>query len=230
MVTRRLALLGLAPIAAATVAAILVPSHRVKAVAQAVLDPVPDRPAADSSPLASAEPWAAKLIAAAEAQVGVTLTYDPSYVKIAYPGGDVPRQRGVCTDVIVRAYRDAFGLDLQALVHRDMRQAFAAYPAKWGLKRPDPNIDHRRVPNLQRFFTRQGAALAVSEAPTDYLPGDIVTHRLPGNLDHIALVTARANSDRTRPLLAHNIGAGTRLEDILFAYTLTGHYRFPPAT
>lgn len=228
MLTRRIALAGLAATTAGLTLA-LVPTHRLKAVAQLALDPHPVRPAPDPSPFAPAEPWAAKLIAAAEAQVGVTLRYDPSYAKLAYPGGDVPRERGVCTDVVIRAYRDAFGLDLQELVHRDMRQAFAAYPAKWGLKRPDPNIDHRRVPNLQRFFARQGAALSSSDSALDYRPGDIVTQLLPGNLDHIALITARANADRSRPLLVHNIGAGARVEDILFTYAITGHYRFKPA-
>lgn len=224
---RRLILLG--ALAGCGGAAFAVPSHRLKVVAQAVLAPVPRRPTADARPFAVAEPWALKLIRAAEAQIGVTLSYDPSYTRIAYPGGDVPREKGVCTDVIVSAYRDGLGVDLQELVHRDMRQAFASYPRIWGLKRPDPNIDHRRVPNLRTFFARGGHGLQVSDDPRDYRPGDVVTQKLPGNLDHIVLVSDRANDDGTRPLAVHNIGAGARLEDVLFTYAITGHFRFKPA-
>ncbi|UDF31617.1 UNVERIFIED_ORG: DUF1287 domain-containing protein [Roseateles sp. XES5] len=169
---------------------------------------------------------AQRLVAAARRQVGVTLTYDPAYSRLDYPGGDVPRERGVCTDVIVRAYRDGLAVDLQVLVHEDMRRAFSAYPALWGLKRTDRNIDHRRVPNLQTFFKRAGAALAVSEDGADYRPGDIVSQMLPGNLPHIGIATDERSADGARPLLVHNIGAGARLEDVLFAYPITGHYRF----
>jgi len=167
-----------------------------------------------------------KLVTAVRGQVGVTLIYDPAYSRLGYPGGDVPRERGVCTDVIVRAYRDALDLDLQVLVHEDMRRAFSAYPPLWGLKKTDRNIDHRRVPNLQAFFKRAGAALPVSENAADYRPGDIVSQMLPGNLPHIGIVVDERTADGVRPLVVHNIGAGARLEDVLFAYPVTGHYRY----
>jgi uncharacterized protein len=180
---------------------------------------------ASAAPL-PAEPWAEKLIIAAQGQIGVTLLYDPSYTKIPYPGGDVPRFRGVCTDVIVRAYRDALNVDLQKLVHEDMRRAFSAYPTRWGMKRPDSNIDHRRVPNLQVFLKRRDTELAVSDKGLDYQPGDIVTQMLPGNKPHILLVANLLNGDGSRPLMIHNIGWGARMEDVLFEYKVTGHYRF----
>ena len=175
------------------------------------------------------EPWAANLIAAAESQIGVTIIYDPAYASLKFPNGDIPRERGVCTDVIVRAYRDAFGFDLQQAVNADMKQHFRAYPKIWGLKSPDRNIDHRRVPNLQTFFRRKGAAMPVSDRPSDYLPGDIVSQMLPGNVPHIALVTQQMSADGERPLLVHNIGTGTRREDLLFAFKITGRYRFRPS-
>lgn len=166
-----------------------------------------------------------KILQNAYDQVGTTLHYDPSYQAIRFPGGDVPLDRGVCTDVIVRAYRSV-GIDLQLLVNQDMRQAFRAYPRLWGLSRPDPNIDHRRVQNLAAFFTRHGEVLPMSTDARDYAPGDIVTWRLPGGQPHIGLVT---DQDRDgRPLIAHNIGWGAKIEDILFAYQITGHYRFLP--
>ncbi|CTQ52232.1 hypothetical protein LP7551_00749 [Roseibium album] len=175
------------------------------------------------------EPWAEKLIAAAESQIGITTIYDPAYVGLSFPGGDIPRQRGVCTDVVIRAYRDALDYDLQAEVNKDMRAHFSAYPKIWGLKRTDRNIDHRRVPNLRTFFKRQGSALPVSDQVGDYLSGDIVSQMLPGNLPHMAIVTHRLSPDGKRPMLVHNIGAGTRLEDRLFAFEITGHYRFRPS-
>lgn len=167
------------------------------------------------------------LVAAAREQIGVTLHYDPAYVKLAYPRGDVPIERGVCTDVVVRAFRRV-GYDLQELVHRDMKQAWSAYPhpANWKLKRPDTNIDHRRVPNLATFFSRHGQALNVSKNANDYLPGDIVTWQVPPGLPHIGLV-ADVRTAAGVPLVIHNIGMGTRMEDRLFAYPITGHYRFP---
>ncbi len=177
-------------------------------------------------PPARAEGWAERLVAAAETQIGQTLRYDGSYAKIAYPGGDVPLEYGVCTDVVVRAYRAGLGFDLQKLVHEDMRRNFAAYPARWGLKKPDPNIDHRRVPNLQTFFKRRGAELTVSPDSGDYLAGDLVTMMLPGNLPHIAIVSGDRIEGGSRPLLIHNIGAGTQKEDVLFSYDVTGHFRF----
>ena len=178
--------------------------------------------------LVEPEPWAEKLIAAAEDQIGVTLVYDPAYVGLEFPNGDLPRERGVCTDVVVRAYRDAFEFDLQKEVNQDMKQHFRAYPKIWGLKRPDRNIDHRRVPNLQTFFKRRGAALPVSRNASHYLPGDVISQMLPRNLPHIAIVTHYRSRDGERPLVIHNIGAGTRLEDRLFDFPITGHYRFEP--
>lgn len=164
------------------------------------------------------------LIAAARAQVGVTVVYDPAYVTLDFPGGDIDRSRGVCTDVIIRAMRDAWGVDLQALVNADMKAHFAAYPALWGLKTTDRNIDHRRVPNLQVFFTRKGAALPVSSDPTDYQPGDVVTWLLPGGLAHIGVVSDRMGASGALMVL-HNIGRGAQEEDRLFEFEITGHYR-----
>ena len=170
--------------------------------------------------------WDATLVAAAKRQVGVTTVYDPAYVVLPYPGGDISRERGVCTDVVVRAYRDAFDLDLQRLVHEDMLREFSAYPARWGLSAPNANIDHRRVPNLRTFFLRQGAALPISADPAAHRDGDLVTVKLPGNLDHIMIVSGR--SDSGEPLAVHNIGRGAQLEPVLFLFPHTGRYRFPP--
>ena len=152
--------------------------------------------------------------------------YDGAYRRIPYPMGDVPGDRGVCTDLVIRAYRAA-EIDLQQRVHEDMKAHFAAYPKQWGLSRPDPNIDHRRVPNLQRFFERAGAKLAVSRRPEDYAAGDLVTWMLPGNLPHIGIVSDRRVDGSARPRILHNIGAGPVEDDILFVYTITGHYRYP---
>ena len=176
--------------------------------------------------ITAVEPWADRLVRAAESQIGVTLAYDAAYRKIAYPGGDVPREIGVCTDVIVRAYRDGLSIDLQKLVHEDMQKAFSAYPKLWGLTAPDRNIDHRRVPNLRTFFQRRGAAVAISKSGEDYKPGDIVSQVLPDGRPHIGIVSNRMNDAGTVPLLIHNIGRGTRAEDILFVLDITGHYRF----
>ena len=163
------------------------------------------------------------LVQSAYAQVGKTVKYDPAYERIAFPGGDVPLERGVCTDVIVRAYR-GIGVDLQALVNRDMRAAFGAYPKLWGLSRPDPNIDHRRVQNLAVYFKRHGKELPVSKEARDYKPGDIVTWRLPDGRPHIGLVSDRQSGGR--PLIVHNIGEGAQVEDALFEFTISGHYRY----
>lgn len=172
--------------------------------------------------------WAAvdggRLVEAARTQVGVTLGYDPAYRRIAYPGGDVPLATGVCTDVVIRALR-AQGLDLQQRVHEDMRRHFSAYPRHWGLRRPDPNIDHRRVPNLMTWFDRQGLSLKVGQAAADYQPGDIVTWDLGRGLQHIGIISDRRSREGT-PLALHNIGQGTREEDILFRWPILGHYRF----
>ena len=154
---------------------------------------------------AGSEP--SRLTAAARDQVGVTVTYDPAYVGLEFPGGDLPRDRGVCTDVVIRALRDGWGIDLQLAVNRDMTADFRAYPALWGLTGTDRNIDHRRVPNLQALFARIGAELPLSDDPTPYLPGDIVTWTLPGNLAHIGIVSDRRVADGA-PLILHNIGEG----------------------
>jgi uncharacterized protein YijF (DUF1287 family) len=164
------------------------------------------------------------IVAAARKQIGVTVGYDPAYRRLAYPNGDVPRTSGVCTDVIIRALRDARKVDLQKLVHEDMKGSFAKYPQNWGLKKPDANIDHRRVPNLQCYFKRKGWSLKATKKASDYEPGDIVTVKVGGRLPHIMIVSDRKASDGT-PLVIHNIGSGTKEEDVLFAYPLTGHYR-----
>lgn len=168
---------------------------------------------------------ATQLIAAARRQVGVTLLYDPAYSRLTFPSGDVPRVKGVCTDVVVRAYRDAFAIDLQQLVNADMKAAFTAYPKRWGLRRPDANIDHRRVGNLQIFLARKGAKLSLSDRATDWQPGDIFTSLVGGTLPHIGIVSDR-RSLLGRPLIIHNIGAGAREEDALFDHKLTGRYRW----
>jgi uncharacterized protein len=165
------------------------------------------------------------VIAAARAQVGVTTIYDPAYVALDFPGGDVASDRGVCTDVIVRALRDGWHVDLQLAVNRDMKAEFAAYPTTWGLTRTDRNIDHRRVGNLVALFTRMGAALPLQDEPTAFLPGDLVTWELPGNLPHIGIVSDRRTDDGMRPLILHNIGRGAQEEDLLFTYPITGHFR-----
>ncbi|EOB4260385.1 DUF1287 domain-containing protein, partial [Vibrio vulnificus] len=155
--------------------------------------------------------------------------YDGSYIKIAYPNGDVPPSLGVCTDVIIRSYRK-LGVDLQVLVHEDMRDNFSLYPSNriWGLSKPDRNIDHRRVPNLQIFFKRHGQSLTISDEGLDYKAGDIVTWMLPGNLPHIGIVTNDLSQDGKRPLIVHNIGSGPVLEDMLFDFQITGHFRYEP--
>ena len=175
--------------------------------------------------LASAQPALPKMIEGAKRQVGVTRSYDPNYRRIAYPNGDVPRETGVCTDVVIRAYRHA-GADLQVLVHEDMKSAFSTYPKNWGLRRPDTNIDHRRVPNLATFFRRKGTALAVTQVGAHYRPGDIVTWRLSSGVPHIGVVSDVPVRGTDRHLVVHNIGAGAQIEDVLFDYTLTGHYRY----
>jgi uncharacterized protein YijF (DUF1287 family) len=163
---------------------------------------------------------------AARKQIGVTVQYDPAYTVVTYPGGDVPVERGVCTDVVIRAMRGV-GIDLQREVHDDMKRAFSAYPQMWGLRRPDPNIDHRRVPNLMRLFERRGKKLPVSDQAIDYRAGDFVTCLVPPNLPHIMIVSDHASAaEPARPLVIHNIGAGAREEDRLFEFKLTGHYRW----
>ena len=165
------------------------------------------------------------LIAAARRQVGVTLAYDPAYTALDYPGGDVPRRKGVCTDVLIRAYRDAFGLDLQVEVHRDMAANFRAYPKRWSLKRPDRNIDHRRVPNLETFWTRQTARLPIPARAEDWQPGDLFTTLIDGRLPHTGIVSDRL-AGNGNPLVIHNIGSGAREEDMLLAWRPTGRFRW----
>lgn len=166
---------------------------------------------------------ARRLAIAAEAQVGKTVNYDPAYVDLAYPGGDVPIDRGVCSDVVVRAFR-AMHVDLQVKVHEDMAANFDAYPKKWGLRAPDSNIDHRRVPNLRTYFKRRGWSASITQRALDYRPGDIVTWDLSG-LSHIGIVSTMPAPDGSRYCVVHNVGAGTRIEDVLFANPITGHYR-----
>jgi len=169
------------------------------------------------------------LVDAALERLNHKVTYDGSYRKIAYPGGDVPNHIGVCTDVIVRSYRK-LGIDLQQRVHQDMQSSFHQYPNLdiWNLAGPDTNIDHRRVLNLKVFFQRHGAALPISSDSNDYLPGDMVTWDIRPGMPHIGIVTHKVSEDRTRPLIVHNIGKGPKLEDILFKMRITGHYRYQP--
>lgn len=164
------------------------------------------------------------LVDAAHWQIGKTLEYDPAYVGLSYPNGDIPIEKGVCTDVVIRALRRGMGLDLQELVHVDMKRNFSQYPKIWGLSRADKNIDHRRVPNLRVYFKRQGWSLAVTAKAPDYKPGDIVTCTVTGNRPHVMLVSDYVN-DSGVPLVIHNIGGGASLDDDLFTFPLTGHYR-----
>jgi uncharacterized protein YijF (DUF1287 family) len=173
---------------------------------------------------AQAQEKPASIAVSARGQIGKTVRYDPAYRSLAYPNGDVPIEAGVCTDVVVRALRDSLKMDLQKLVHEDMKRNFRGYPQNWGLKGPDKNIDHRRVPNLQTYFKRKGWSLAVSKKPGDYQAGDLVTCIVPPNLPHIMVVSER-KSAKGAPLVIHNIGGGTREEDRLFEFELTGHYR-----
>lgn len=154
-----------------------------------------------------------------------SVRYDGSYKAISYPNGDVPGDTGVCTDVVIRSYR-VLGIDLQKRVHEEMKAHFSAFPNQWGLKRTDANIDHRRVPNLQVFFSRKGKSLKVTHSPKDYQSGDIVTWLLDNNLPHIGIVVDQRSADGKRPLIVHNIGTGPKLEDRLFAFQITGHYRY----
>lgn len=171
--------------------------------------------------------WPQKLLTAARKQIGLTLGYDPSYATLDYPGGDVPRSSGVCTDVIIRAYRDAFQIDLQELVHEDMTASFASYPKIWRLTKPDRNIDHRRVPNLERWFERQSYERAMPGRREDWQAGDLVTMRLDGKLPHIAIFSGYSRTSG-KALYIHNIGAGTREEEIRTDYDHPKRFRFTP--
>jgi hypothetical protein len=168
-----------------------------------------------------------RLVAAAIERTHHAVRYVPAYVKIPYPGGDVPDGTGVCSDEVIRAYR-AVGVDLQKEVHEDMSQNFSLYPRKWKWRtlRPDTNIDHRRVPNLMVFFSRKGEVLDSSRRAEDYGPGDLVTWDLGGNVPHIGVVVDQKSAASGRYMLVHNIGQGPRMEDVLFNWKITGHYRY----
>lgn len=175
---------------------------------------------------ASAQPsFYAQLADSAEVLTKQTVQYDPSYFQLAYPNGDVPAGKGVCTDVVIRAYRK-LGIDLQREVHEDMRSNFGKYPKNWGLKQPDKNIDHRRVPNLMTFFARHGTVKDLLQDPKTFQPGDIVCWNLGGGITHIGIVSSQKSRDGQRHLMVHNIGAGQVLEDCLFSYRIIGHYRY----
>jgi uncharacterized protein YijF (DUF1287 family) len=167
-----------------------------------------------------------RLVIAATERTKHTVRYDPAYMHIPYPGGDVPADTGVCTDEVIRSYR-TLGIDLQKEVHQDMLQNFSAYPRKWrwGLGKPDSNIDHRRVPNLMVFFQRKGETLPTTTRPEDYSPGDLVTYDLGGNVPHIGIVVDRKGAGG-RYMIMHNIGEGPAIEDLLFQWKITGHYRY----
>lgn len=166
-----------------------------------------------------------KLSDAAVSLTHQKVVYNPAYVVIPYPHGDVPVNTGVCTDVIIRTYR-LVGIDLQQEVHEDMIRNFDVYPKIWGLRKPDKNIDHRRVLNLMKFFERHGTVLKISTKPEDYHVGDIVAWNLPGNLPHIGVLVHKKSDDSKRYLIVHNIGNGQELSDCLFQYPITGHYRY----
>ena len=178
--------------------------------------------------LANGEPAPEKhsirIAIAARQQIGVTTSYDPAYVSLKYPNGDIPKERGVCTDVVIRALR-GLDFDLQKLVHEDMKKNFSKYPTTWKLKRPDKNIDHRRVPNLRRYFERRGISLKLTKDPVNFKSGDLVTCKVPGNRPHIMVVSDQKNSEGI-PYVIHNIGAGALEDDDLFTFKLTGHYRW----
>ena len=168
-----------------------------------------------------------RLSAAAIERTHHVVRYDPKYVRIPYPGGDVPSDSGVCSDEVIRAYR-ALGIDLQKEVHEDIAASFLSYPnhLRWMTVRPDTNIDHRRVPNLMVFFSRKGTSLPISTRAEDYEPGELVTWDLAGNVPHIGIVVDRKSAQSGRYMVVHNIGAGPKMEDVLFSWKITGHYRY----
>lgn len=191
-------------------------------------NPTPSATANANSPkvVEVQSPEIKKMLESAVEQTTVTKSYDGAYVVLPYPNGDVPVETGVCTDVVIRAFRRA-GMDLQKEVHEDMRANFELYPKKWGLPAPDTNIDHRRVPNLQTFFSRKGKALEITRNPADYKPGDVVSWDIDGKgMTHIGLVSNLWNEKTKRFLIIHNIGSGTKTDDALFAWKITGHYRY----
>lgn len=166
-----------------------------------------------------------KLVDTAIERTNYKVRYDPAYIQIDYPMGDVPDNTGVCSDVIIRSYRGV-GIDLQEKIHEDMSNSFEDYPARWGLKSVDSNIDHRRVPNLMVFFEKKNASLEISDDYRDYLPGDLVVWDFGGGKRHIGIVTNRVLSDSRRPLIVHNSGLGPKLNDVLFAWNIMGHFRY----
>jgi uncharacterized protein YijF (DUF1287 family) len=178
-------------------------------------------------PIENPNSFAEKLSNAAISIIDKNVVYTPDYVKLKYPNGDVPAKTGVCTDVIIRAYRK-MNIDLQKEVHEDMVANFTKYPnlEKWGLKTTDKNIDHRRVPNLEIFFGRKGKTLPISQTANDYKTGEIVTWMINDKLPHIGIVTHLKSEDGKRNLIVHNVGGGQVLEDCLFSYTIVGHYQY----
>ena len=194
-------------------------------VAKSRIPPAPPPEQTETRPLpADSSPKLKLVIPGIIEQVGKTTGYDPSYQSIDYPNGDVPVETGVCSDVIIRGFRKA-DVDLQKDIHEDMKDSFAAYPKKWGLSKPDANIDHRRVPNLMTYFTRKGKSVSTTTRAEDYLPGDVVTWDLGNGVDHIGIVVNVWSKPTQRYFIVHNIGAGTRMEDVLFSWRITGHYR-----
>jgi len=187
----------------------------------------PRSAASEKPPLAAvASDEIKKILESAIEQTTVTKNYDAAYVVIPYPMGDVSAEKGVCTDVVIRAFRKA-GVDLQRAVHEDMKQNFSVYPQKWSLKKPDTNIDHRRVPNLQTFFTRRGKSLAITDKAENYQPGDVVAWDLDGKgMTHIGLVSNLYSETTKRYLIIHNIGGGAQAEDRIFDWKIIGHYRY----
>lgn len=180
-----------------------------------------DRPAE----LTAQQTFLRKLTAAAIERTNHSVRYDPAYVRLPYPGGDVPADTGVCTDEVIRSYR-AVGVDLQKEVHEDVAQNFELYPRKWLQTHPDSNIDHRRVPNLMVFFSRKGQTRPITDRSDDYSPGDIVTWDLGGGVPHIGIVVDRKSAQTGQYMVVHNIGQGPRMEDVLFAWKITGHYEY----
>jgi len=190
----------------------------------------PALPAAVPSPSvmplpATASPQLKQFLEAAIAQSKVTTGYDPAWVKIKYPNGDVPPETGVCSDVVVRAFRKA-GIDLQKEVHEDMQRAWAEYPKRWGARGTDTNIDHRRVLNLMTYFDREGKSLTVTSDRAKYLPGDVVAWELSEGIEHIGILTNLSSESNQNYLIVHNIGAGARIEDVLLSWKIIGHYRY----
>ena len=178
-----------------------------------------------AQPAQSRQDFLRKFSTAALERTQHVVRYDGAYVRIPYPGGDVPAGTGACTDEVIRAYR-ALGIDLQKEVHEDMAANFSIYPTRWGRRAPDTNIDHRRVPNLMVFFSRKGEALPVTSRAEDYAPGDLVTWELGGGATHIGMVVDKKTFFARRYMIVHNIGAGPKLEDVLFSWKITGHYRY----